>query len=86
MAKLSTGVSGEYHVFSLLLRKGFEAYITVGSTKAIDLLYYKSGVRYTIDVKTSEYDADFILGGTFRSKSAAYLAALEDARRKGEAM
>jgi hypothetical protein len=76
MATLNTGVSGEYHVFSLLLRKGFEAYITVGSTKAIDLLYYQGGTRFTIDVKTSEYDADFILGDTRKSKAAAYLSAL----------
>ena len=76
MSNHNTGTSGEFYVLSMLLRLGFEAYLTLGNTKALDIVYYRSGVRYTIDVKTTEYDADFIFGNTTVASAAAYLAAL----------
>jgi hypothetical protein len=37
MAKEQIGISGEFWFFSQLQRLGYEAYITLGNTKAIDL-------------------------------------------------
>jgi hypothetical protein len=75
MSNHNTGTSGEFYVLSVLLRLGIEAYLTLGNTKALDIVYYRDGVRYTIDVKTTEFDADYIFGNTTVSDTAAYLAA-----------
>ncbi len=76
MSNQNTGTSGEFYVLSVLLRLGIEAYLTLGNTKALDIVYYRRGVRYTIDVKTTEFDADYIFGNTTVAGTSAYLAAL----------
>lgn len=48
----NTGVAAEYFVLSQLYRMGFEAYITFGNRKSIDIRIISStGAAATIDVK-----------------------------------
>ena len=51
----SVGLAGEYAVLSQLLLRGFEAGLTLGNTKSIDILAYhpKTGRHYEIEVKTN---------------------------------
>lgn len=46
-----TGVASEYYVLSLLYRKGYEAYITSGNKKSVDIRVVHNGQTLSIDVK-----------------------------------
>jgi predicted AAA+ superfamily ATPase len=48
----STGLSGEYFVAAELLRRGYSVGITMGNTKAIDILAEKDGKQLIIQVKS----------------------------------
>jgi predicted AAA+ superfamily ATPase len=48
----STGLSGEYFVAAELLRRGYSVGITMGNTKAIDILAEKNGRQLIIQVKS----------------------------------
>jgi len=48
----ATGLSGEYFVAAELLRRGFAVGITMGNTKAIDILAEKDGQQLIIQVKS----------------------------------
>jgi predicted AAA+ superfamily ATPase len=48
----STGLSGEYFVAAELLRRGYSVGITMGNTKAIDILAEKNGKQLIIQVKS----------------------------------
>jgi len=62
MAKEQTGISGEFWFFSQLQRLGYEAYITLGNTKGIDL-----SVRLTCDkILTFEVKSKMNFGGSFQ--------------------
>lgn len=47
----NTGVASEYFVLSQLYRLGFEAYITIGNKKSVDIRVVQGDVTLTIDVK-----------------------------------
>ena len=47
-----TGLSGEYFVAAELLRRGYSVGITMGNTKAIDILAEKNGKQLIIQVKS----------------------------------
>ena len=47
----NTGVAAEYYVLSLLYRLGYEAYLTVGNKKSIDIRVVMGDRTITIDVK-----------------------------------
>jgi predicted AAA+ superfamily ATPase len=47
----STGLSGEYFVAAELLRRGYSVGITMGNTKAIDILAEKNNKQFIIQVK-----------------------------------
>lgn len=46
-----TGVASEYYVLSLLYRKGFEAYATLGNKKSVDIRVVSNEQTLSIDVK-----------------------------------
>jgi predicted AAA+ superfamily ATPase len=48
----SIGLSGEYFVAAELLRRGYSVGITMGNTKAIDILAEKNGKQLIIQVKS----------------------------------
>lgn len=48
-----TGMASEYLVLSMLYRKGFDAYLTLGNKKSVDIIIKKdNGSIVTIDVKS----------------------------------
>lgn len=52
MTKYNTNLASEYYVLSTLYRLGFDAYITLGNKKSIDIILNLNDVRQiTIDVK-----------------------------------
>jgi len=55
MAKEQTGISGEFWFFSQLQRLGYEAYITLGNTKGIDIsIKLKNNSILTFEVKSKQ--------------------------------
>lgn len=61
--KLSSNLASEYYVASLLFRLGYEASITLGNTKEIDLIVYdpETNKKITIDVKGLKNTTDWIM-------------------------
>lgn len=52
MKGYNTNLASEYHVLSMLYRKGFDAYITLSNKKGIDIIINLNGQKQiTIDVK-----------------------------------
>ena len=48
----NTNLAAEYYVLSMLYRKGFNAYLTLGNKKSVDILIEKDdGTIITVDVK-----------------------------------
>ena len=47
----NTNLAAEYHVLSMLYRKGANAFLTLGNKKAVDILVDKGSITFTIDVK-----------------------------------
>ena len=81
--RISSNLASEFYVASLLFRLGYEASITLGNTKEIDLMVYDPETRkeITIDVKglknttnwvmpknPSERDDHFFVLVTFQNK------------------
>jgi hypothetical protein len=55
MAKEQTGISGEFWLFSQLQRLGYEAYITLGNTKGIDIsVKLNNNTILTFEVKSKQ--------------------------------
>lgn len=57
MARINTNMASEFWFYSQLHRLGYEAYITLGNTKAIDIVVVlndKNKTRLTFDVKGKE--------------------------------
>lgn len=46
-----TGITAEYHVLSQLIRHGYDAYITLGNKKSIDIHVVSVDKAFSIDVK-----------------------------------
>jgi hypothetical protein len=61
MAKEQTGLAGEFWFFSQLQRLGYEAYITLGNTKSVDISLKLVNEILTFDVKSK-----LIFGGSFQ--------------------
>jgi hypothetical protein len=52
MTKYNTNLASEYYVLATLYRLGFDAYITLGNKKSIDIiLHLENHNQITIDVK-----------------------------------
>jgi len=51
MSGYNTVIASEYYVLSLLYRLGYEAYITIGNKKSVDIRVVKEEQTITIDVK-----------------------------------
>lgn len=48
----NTNLAAEYYILSMLYRKGFKAYLTLGNKKSVDIIVEKKdGEILTIDVK-----------------------------------
>jgi len=61
--KLQLGLAGEYRVVSELLRRGFNATVALGNTKATDILVlYEDGRYLRVEVKTSQNGRNFVTG------------------------
>ena len=62
MPKEQTGIAGEFWFFSQLHRLGYEAYITLGNTKSVDIsLKLNNETILTFDVKSK-----ISFGGSFQ--------------------
>jgi hypothetical protein len=62
-AKSRIGLAGEYRVLSELLKKGYDASLTMGNAKATDILVFdgrRSHIR--VEVKTSRNGRNFVTG------------------------
>ena len=62
--KQRLGLAGEYGVCSELLKRGYDASLTLGNAKAIDIILIQSGTVKTIEVKTSK--SNRIVTGFFK--------------------
>ncbi len=62
-ARISSNLASEYYVASLLFRLGYEASITLGKTKEIDLLVYdpETQKQITIDVKGLKNTTNWVM-------------------------
>ncbi len=47
----NTNLASEFYVMSMLHRKGFNAVLTLGNKKSVDIVIYKHGKVITLDVK-----------------------------------
>lgn len=47
----NTGAASEYYVLSLLFRQGYEAYISTGNMKSVDIRVIQNDKTLSIDVK-----------------------------------
>lgn len=57
--KYDTNLASEYFVLSALYRKGFEAFITLGNKKSIDIIVVIEHKTVTIDVKGMQGTTSF---------------------------
>lgn len=55
MASNNIGLAGEFYAMHRLFLEGYEATLTLGNTKGIDILLYnpKNGKQFKVEVKTS---------------------------------
>lgn len=55
MASNNIGLAGEFYALHRLFLEGYEATLTLGNTKGIDILFYnpRNGKQFKIEVKTS---------------------------------
>ena len=67
-----TQMAGEFYVLSMLYRKGVEAFLTLGNTKSIDIFIHVNGGVRTIDVKSSKYADDWIVGSVHEKGIEAF--------------
>ncbi len=52
MTKYNTNLASEFFVLSMLHRRGFDAALTLGNKKAVDIFIYKeNGKSISLDVK-----------------------------------
>jgi len=47
----NTGIAAEYYVLSMLFRQGYEAYLTLGNKKSVDIRVVGNTNTITVDVK-----------------------------------
>jgi len=61
--KQRLGLHGEYRVLAELLRYGFNATLTMGNSKATDIVVFGEKNKYIrIEVKTSKNQKNFVTG------------------------
>jgi len=59
----NTNLASEFHVLSLLHRRGFDANLTLGNKKAVDIVVVRhAGDTVTIDVKAVAGKVDWLTG------------------------
>jgi hypothetical protein len=68
----NTGVASEYYVLSLLYRLGYDAYLTLGNKKSIDIQIIQDGKSITIDVKSVQGYSSLIVNNVV-SKSNHFI-------------
>lgn len=51
--KNKTSLAGEFYAMSWLFRKGFDATLTLGHTKGVDIILSKDNRLFKIEVKTT---------------------------------
>ena len=67
-----TGIASEYYVLSLLFRQGFEAYITTGNKKSVDIRVVHNDKTLSIDVKAVQGYSSLIVNNV-RAKDNHYI-------------
>lgn len=67
-----TGAASEYYVLSLLYRQGYEAYITSGNKKSIDIRVIYNNKTVSIDVKAVQGYSSLIVNNV-RAKEDHYV-------------
>lgn len=67
-----TGIASEYYVLSLLFRQGFEAYITTGNKKSVDIRVVHNDKTLSIDVKAVQGYSSLIVNNV-RAKHNHYV-------------
>lgn len=68
MSGYNTGIASEYFILSQLYRLGYEAYITIGNKKSIDIRIIKDDKTITLDVKGVQgYSSLIVNNVTYKS-------------------
>ncbi len=75
MNKYNTNLASEFFVLSALFRKSFDAHLTLGNKKSVDIVVVlDAGETRTIDVKANAGKNDWLLGsGAFKSAPNHFL-------------
>ena len=56
---INTNLASEYHVLSMLYRLGFNAFLTLGNKKSVDIIIDHDGETITVDVKGLQGTTNF---------------------------
>ena len=67
-----TGIASEYHVLSLLYRQGYEAYMSSGNRKGIDIRVIHNDKTISIDVKAVQGYSSLIVNNV-KAKEGHYI-------------
>jgi hypothetical protein len=82
--KLTSGIEAEYFVLSQLYRMGFDAHITLGSRKSIDIaVILRNGTAISIDVKSLKYYSSFPVDNALQ-KNGHFLVFVPYDNKKGD--
>lgn len=65
----NTGVASEYFVLSQLYRLGYEAYITLGNKKSVDIRVVHNNVAISLDVKAVQGYSSLIVNNVTKDPS-----------------
>lgn len=65
----NTGIASEYFVLSQLYRLGYEAYITLGNKKSVDIRVVHNDVAISLDVKAVQGYSSLIVNNVTKSPS-----------------
>jgi hypothetical protein len=75
--RYNTNLAAEFHVLSMLYRLGFDASLTLGNKKAVDIaVVLEAGRTVTIDVKGLAAPNDWLMGGVPDSPKANHFMVL----------
>lgn len=73
----NTNLAAEFHVLSMLYRLGFDASLTLGNKKSVDIaVVLEAGRAITIDVKGLAGPNDWLMGGVPISPKANHFVVL----------
>ena len=73
MKQFNTGVASEYYVLSLLYRLEYEAYITIGNKKSVDIRVISPHATFSVDVKAVQGYSSIIVNNAIVKSDHFYI-------------